>query len=145
MADDSGSGKVLKFPASGMSPFVKPETVKLDLGWDNHFIIVRKRLAVGAVKELQSAGIKWAGQDGKTGEPIMGLDMPKMALARVTAYVVDWSFRTDTNKPIAVTPQAIANLNPEVFDLIDAKLDEHVTAQAAEKNELPGATEQPSN
>ncbi len=145
MADDTGSGKVLKFPSSGMSPFVKPETVKLDLGWDNHFIVVRKRLAVGAVKELQSAGIKYAGQDGKSGEPIIGLDMPKMALARVTAYVVDWSFRSDDNKPIKVTPQAIQNLNPEVFDLIDARLDEHVTAQDAEKNVQTGATEPPSN
>ena len=141
MADDIGGGKVLKFPASGMSPFVKPETVKLDLGWDNHFIIVRKRLSVGAVKELQSAGIKYAGQDAKTGEPIIGLDMPKMALARVTAYVVDWSFRSDENKPIKVTPEAIRNLTEEVFDLIDAKLDEHVQAMAEEKKAEPGATQ----
>lgn len=150
MADDNGSvdvgaAKVIKFPAAGMSAFVKPETTKLDLGWDGHYIIVWKKLAVGAVKELQSAGIKYAGQDGKSGEPIIGLDMPKMALARVTAYVVDWSFRSDDNKPIKVTPQAIQRLNPDVFDLIDAKLDEHVQTQGAEKNAQPGATEQPSN
>ncbi len=140
-----GTQKVVRIPKSGMNPFVENDVTKIPLGWDDHFIVVRNVLGVGATKQMQSAGIKYVGQDEVSGEPKVGLDMPKMGVARANAYIVDWSFRDKNQVPIAVTPEAINALRPDVFDLISAKLDEHVEAMTADTKAEPGATEQTSN
>jgi hypothetical protein len=134
-----------------MQLFINPkDTVRLTLFDGQHWIDVKKRLSVKETKDIQAAGITHmsarASQESipeDQREVKMGLDMGRLSLARAEKYVVGWSF-TLGEAPVAVTPQAISDLLPEVFDAIDVALDAHIKEQEAEKKAKTGGTTAPS-
>lgn len=121
-----------------MGVFVKPEVRRYPFKYQDveFWIEVKRRLTTGELKRMQSAGIVdvQASRTQSPDEARLGLDMARLSLARCEAYLVDWNLTDDNGKTQPVTRATIEALDPDVFDLIDKLLDEHVTAQEKEKN-----------
>jgi len=121
--------------------FVQPETVRLDLHDGTSWIEVKRELTVGEDRRYRSAGLRRMSQPN--GETSVEVDWTAMALARVEAYLVDWSATKPDGKgkeqPVPVTRAAIEALASEDFDEIDAAINAHIEAIAREKKAKTGS------
>ena len=113
---------------------VAPDVVRLPLA-EGDWIDVKKQLNAGERARLSGAGLEAVRATGPNMKSrAIELNYERLELARIEAYVVKWSFVGLDNEPLKVTPEAIAALDPAIAKEIDAALDKHVEAAAAEKN-----------
>jgi hypothetical protein len=118
--------------------FVAPETCKLELS-DGDWIEIKKQLSVGDDRRYRSAGLKrLTGAPGSNAASV-DVDWAELALARVTTYLIDWSFTDANGKSINVSPQAIQELQPDDFEEIDAVIVKHIEEMTAEKKANAGS------
>jgi len=128
-----------------MSRFVRPETVKLDLT-DGDWLLVKRRLTAGEERHAFARILKQTA----VGER-MALDFEQTGLAKIVAYLLDWSLVDDTGAAVVIRDQAPAtveaillNLDPASFAEIFNAITAHETAQLdaldAEKKSQAGVT-----
>lgn len=122
--------------------FVTPESVRIDLkdgpNGEKNWIRIKKELSVGDDRRYRAAGMKnlRPGADVSSIE----IDWSEMAIARVNAYLVDWSATMpdpkdpDNPKKVKVTPQAIAELDRESFEEIDSAINAYIESATSAKN-----------
>jgi hypothetical protein len=114
--------------------FVSAAVVRLPLS-DGDWIEIKERLSWGEQNRLSGAGLTSFQADGGR-----GFNWEKWNLARIETWLVDWSFRDEADKPVRVSADAIAALDPETAAEIMAAIDAHVEAQEASKKAGAGAT-----
>jgi len=88
-------------------------------------------LTVGEDKRFRSQGLRRMSQSG--GDTAIDIDWSALALARVEAYLVDWSAKKPDGKDLPVSRGAIEALATEDFEEIDAAIQAHIEAQASAK------------
>ena len=114
-----------------MSRFVRPETVKLDLT-DGDWLLVKRRLTAGEERHAFARILKSTAY----GEP-MALDFEKTGLAKIVAYLLDWSLADDSgvvvirDQPAHVVEAALLALDPSSFHEIHHAINAHEAAQLA--------------
>ena len=123
--------------------FVTSESVRIDLkdGPDGskNWIKVKRELTVGEDRQFRAAGMKnlRPGADASSIE----IDWSEMAIARVHAYLVDWSATMpnpkdpDNPKKVKVSKEAIQSLDKESFEEIDNAIQAHIEAMGDAKKE----------
>lgn len=126
--------------------FVSPETVRINLNdgpsGEKNWIEIKKELTIGEEKKFRAAGMKNVRPGGDASA--IEIDWSEMAIARVDAYLVDWSATRPDPKnkdkfvAVPVTPQAIKSLSAEDFEEIDTAIQAHMTAEADRKKEKAG-------
>jgi hypothetical protein len=127
-----------------MSRFVRPETAKLEIS-DGDWLLVKKRLTAGEQRKAFARIVKRL----EVGKPTE-LDPEATGLAKIVAYLLDWSLVDDTgaivpvrDQPAAVVESALLALDPESFreihDLITAHEEREAEALAQEKKRRTGA------
>lgn len=115
--------------------FITPDTTRLDLS-DGDWVEVKTRLNWGETQRISSSLLRSI----KGSEDEMGIDWAKYGSLRLQTWLVDWSFKDGTDKPVKLTPAAIANLDPETAAEIDAVLSAHVEKLDAEKKATASTT-----
>src|SRR6478735_688564 len=114
--------------------FASQETTRIELS-DGDWLEVRDELSLGRQQKLAGAGI--GGLQGFDGGDLasvrMELDLSAFEIQRILAWVTEWSFRDGTGRPVALTREAVENLNAETAEEIKAALDEHVAAVEEKK------------
>lgn len=118
--------------------FVRPDTVRLTLK-NGDWIEVKKELTVGEDRRFRAAGLKRLSGSPGSQSASVDVDWEAMALARVEAYLTDWSAKDANGKDVSVTPSAIRNLASEDFEEIDQAIQTHIEAMADEKKVTAGA------
>jgi hypothetical protein len=114
-----------------MSRFVRPETVKIDLT-DGDWLLVKRRLTAGEERHAFARIL----QPTSYGEP-MRLDFEKTGLAKIVAYLLDWSLADDAgvvvirDQPAPVVEAALLALDPSSFAEIHTAINAHEAAQLA--------------
>lgn len=113
--------------------FVRPESTRLPLS-EGHWIEVKEKLPFGESERLRGMNFQLrASSDsfGKgAGQDDLRIDMSAYKLARMEAYIVDWSARDDQDKPVKVSRDALAALDQESADEIEAAIDAHIEGLA---------------
>lgn len=122
-----------------MDRFVKPQVTRLPLSGGD-WIDVKRRLNTGEQHDLFARMLPPLVTPGEK----MQLQSKEVLLAKVSAYLLDWSL-TDQGRPVPVTDGAIKNLDPDTFGEIRDAIDAHETAMTTEielaKKNLTGASE----
>ena len=111
--------------------FVTAATVRLELS-EGDWIEVKERLSYGEQQRLTGMAVGRAGDGG------IHLDYARYEIERLATWLVDWSFRDDQDKPVALSKKAIENLDPDTADEIDAALNAHIEARG--NPQTPGET-----
>jgi hypothetical protein len=113
-----------------MSRFVRPETVKLELTRGD-WLLVKRRLTAGEERHAFARILKPTAY----GEP-MALDFERTGLAKMVAYLLDWSLADDggvvvpiRDQPAAVVEAALLSLDPSSFAEIHHAITTHEAAQ----------------
>lgn len=114
----------------------KPSTTKVALA-EGDWIEFKNKLTVGEQKRLEGSGVAAVRdpQGDTRAKQSFELDFERLALARMEAYTVAWSFLGLDEKPLPVNPDTISSMPPEIFDECDKALDAHVAKVQAAKNE----------
>jgi hypothetical protein len=107
--------------------FVQPEIVRLDLS-DGDWVDVKKRLTVGEERAAFQAIVGEV--NSTTGWRRPNVEM--VGVAEMVAYIVRWSFRDANDLPVAVTVDAIKQMDSESFAEIEKALEKHIAAVEAE-------------
>lgn len=113
-----------------------PTTTRVALT-EGDWVEFKDKLTIGEKKRLEGSGVA-AVRDpsGDTrAKQSFELDFERLGLARLEAYVVAWSFVGLDKKALAVTPEAIGSLVPEIADELEKALDEHIKKVEAAKKE----------
>lgn len=122
--------------------FVKPKTIIVEIS-DGDTIEIKKELNVGELKEMSSAGLKHVSA-GDNNAPRFEFDSAATAFAKVTQYLVGWSFEEEDEKgdviPIELTEDAVRSLDEATYDEIVKAIDEHTEKLEKEKNAASGKT-----
>lgn len=118
--------------------FVVPDIVRLSLS-DGDWIDVKRRLNIGEQRAMFAQIYLSKAAD----QPVQ-MEVSKVGVARVAAYVIGWSFTDAAGKPVAYSPQTIDALDPtsfvEVLEAVDAHIAREDEQRAAEKNATTGET-----
>ena len=118
------------------SPFVVPDVVRIDLE-HGQWIDVKRELTYGETEDMYASMRK---QFGPNEIPL--LDPPRIGRARMSAYIVAWSFADANGKPVPVGDSAFADLRPSVAREIREALEQHEEdiqrTQDVEKKDLDG-------
>lgn len=117
-----------------MSVFVTPVTTRITLPC-GEWIEVAERLGIGAKKRVDTAGLRHV-DPAKPGA--IEVDFSEFSLARTCAYLKDWSFKDDQNRPVKVSRAAVEALDEEIYNEIETAITVHVEAMAARKKTLGG-------
>lgn len=128
-----------------MSRFVRPETEKLEIS-EGDWLLVKRRLTAGEQRRAFARIVKRL-EIGKPTE----LDPEAAGLAKMSAYLLDWSLRDDTGalvaireQPASVVEAALLALDPdsfrEIHDAITTHEETELAALAEEKKRRTGAT-----
>lgn len=123
---------------------VAPEVVQADLVWTdpdgiarNLWVKIKKFLTVGEERVVQTAGWKgvtgMAQGEGGGGDAEIRIDWKQTSFARAQAYLVDWSLEDDRHNRMPLTSASLQALHPEVFELIEKAISDHVQAMDTEK------------
>lgn len=119
--------------------FVTPEIHRIELD-EGQWIEIKKQLNVGESRRLATAGfknIKTRTEDqrgpGTDEMPEVGIDWPRMSMARVKTYLIDWSICDENDKRVKVTEGAIEALDPDKFTIIDEAIDKYLDSVEEEK------------
>lgn len=113
--------------------FVTPDVAHIELK-DGEWIDVKQELTVGEEKRYRSAGLKNVKQ--QDGQMSIEVDWVALALARVGAYLVDWSAKRSVGEgksvSVPVSAESINALDQDTFDEIDAAIQAHIDKRAAD-------------
>jgi hypothetical protein len=109
--------------------FVVSKSVRLPLS-DGDWIEVRNKLTVG---EARLATSSFVGSYRPDGSRTPNLETLGMGL--VFAYLLDWSFRDENDKPVKVSLDALKNLDLETYNEVDKAINAHVEAVEADEAE----------
>lgn len=92
----------------------------------------KQQLTVGELKKMSTAG--WRGLvSNDAGRGDIKVDFSENLLARVSAYLQDWSLDDADKVRLPLTRDTIEALHPKVFDAIDAALTAHIEKMEQEK------------
>ena len=127
-----------------MSRFVRPESEKLDIS-EGDWLLVKRRLTAGEQRRAFARIVKRL----EIGRPTE-LDPEATGLAKIVAYLLDWSLRDDTGTVVAIRDQpasvvegALLALDPdsfrEIHDAITTHEEAELAALAEEKKRRTGA------
>lgn len=127
------------------SEFVGADVERLDLSGEGRWVEVKREIGIRESKRIESAlfgGIRGVqeliGRQDLTGADIeMRLDGSQAFLLKLETYLVDWSFRDASDKPVKVNKSSIAALRPETAEEILAKLNEFLEVQERERQTDP--------
>jgi hypothetical protein len=114
--------------------FVSLATVRKELS-DGDWVEFKERLSYGEQQRLAGGALGRA-TGMFEGKPEVALDMAHYQIKRFAIWVVDWSFVDAKGRHVDVTEDAIANLDPDTAEEIDAALTAHIDAMEAEKKEM---------
>lgn len=103
-----------------------------------NWIEIKKELSKGEDSAMRSSGLRKLSQSDKEGGSAVDVDWKDLALGRVVMYLTDWSARDANDKPVKLTPTAIAELCTEDFEEIDEAIKAHVAALEEEKKVRSG-------
>ena len=128
-----------------MSRFVHPASVVLQISQGDS-LTVKARLNTGEQRAMFARMYRTP----ENGSPTAHLDPMAVSMARVTAYLLDWTFTNDQghlveirDRPVAEVEDALNALDPDDFVEIRQAIDAHIArleaARAAEKKTQPGA------
>jgi hypothetical protein len=113
-----------------MSRFVRPEAVKIDLTAGD-WLLVKRRLTAGEERQAFTRTLRPTAFN----QP-MALDFEQIGLAKIGAYLLDWSLVDDTgavvpvrDQPPAAVESALLALDPSSFTEIHAAINAHEAAQ----------------
>ena len=124
----------------GRSKFVGTGVVRIDLS-DDEWIEVKQELSYGEQKHL--AGNALVGSfDGK-GDPAVDFDLEEFTLSKVLVWLADWSFTDEQGNKVRVSRDALGALRGEVGDEVEAAIDKHAAAIAAEREAAKNLKAQP--
>lgn len=131
------------------SRFVRPGTKRLNLS-DGDWIDIKARLNIEEAKMLESAPLTSVKQtSGGTPEQArksaeVGLDWGGYWMAKLTVYLVDWSFIDGEEQAVPCTPSAIAALDPDSANECMAAIDAYLNEVALERAGKGAKTGKPS-
>lgn len=131
---------------------VPPESVTLELTWTDRaggvhpfWIKVKRRLTVGESRHVITAGWKGVSNVGRRGsepgDPEIKIDWKAQSFARALMYLQDWSLEDDTHKRLTVSADTLETLHPDVFELIENAITQHVEEMEQEKKVTSGDSE----
>lgn len=103
--------------------FVAPATARLDLT-DGDWVEVKEQITYGEQQRLSGAMLRTVRTTA--GDNEVGVDFARYAVLKLQTWLTDWSFRDAADKPVALTPAAIENLDPETAEEIDAAINKHL-------------------
>lgn len=124
----SEDNKIVELPVRRQRNwFVDPDITRIEIFDGDAWIEVKKELAYGEKQRLNGAGLTSIKrpEDGSTE---MGIDWGKFNLAKLSAWIVDWSLRDKNDKPVKVSPTAFAALDTDVADALLEAIDVHQEA-----------------
>ena len=117
-----------------MDRFIRPDVRTLTIS-DGDTLVVRARLTAG---ERRACYARMCGLIDAEGRRVV--DPQQVGLAKVTAYLLDWSLTDATGRQVAIRDLSIADLertldqlSPEDFEEISDAIDAHETAMLAER------------
>ncbi len=144
--------------------FVNPDTVRIDLKdtiveytavgaidengtlaeksmqrREKNWIEVKQELSAVEEKRFRTSGLKRMSQRKGDGDELQNdveIDWAAMALARVTAYLVEWSAKKPDGSRLPVSRDAIGLLDSASFDEIDTAIQAHIE-KAADAKKAP--------
>jgi hypothetical protein len=108
--------------------FVSRETTRLGLP-DGHWIEVKAQLSYREQSQLNARMYGRVTQEAlAAGGEGLGVDLESMAIEFLAIWLVDWSFRDEHDKPVALSRDAIGALDPDWADKVQAAIGQHVQA-----------------
>lgn len=125
-----------------MSIFVKSETDRIELQVDgqDHWIEVRRRLTAGARKKMEGSAFTHVEESSShAGEVALSFDPARMSVAKIVAYLVDWSF-TDEGTKVPVSKAMVEMLTEEAYAVIEKAIDAHEARVKGKKSEGPATS-----
>jgi len=122
----------------GRNRFVVPETVRIDLS-DGDWIEIKKKLNVGETRRMQLGGIKMTGKAGQK-EMEIAMDVEALSFAKVSVYLLDWSFEDANGKRLPLSQEAIEALDEPSYQEISEAIDKHTASMEEEKKAIPPST-----
>lgn len=105
--------------------------VRLELT-DGDWIEVKERLTYGEEQRLASGAFDKVSKPGDN-EAEFSMNMERYNILRLSIWLVDWSFIGPKGKPVRLSKEAIADLDPDTVTEIDAALTAHIERIEAEK------------
>jgi len=108
-------------------------TVRKELS-DGDWIEIKERLTYGEQQRLAGGALTRMTSTGNTDAGI-DLDFERYNLLRMATWLVDWSFVDARDKPVRINQAAIAALDPDTAEEIDAAITEHLEALEDLKNQ----------
>ena len=122
--------------------FVKPKVIRVEIS-DGDWIEIKNELTVGERKQMTAAGLRHV-TAGADNEPRFEFDSVATAFAKVSQYLVGWSFEEEDEKgdviPVKLSEDAVRGLDEDTYDEIVKAIDEHTEKLEKEKNAAGGGT-----
>lgn len=105
----------------GKFRFVKSEKARLPLT-DGDWVEIKQRLTVGETKRMQGQGFPSMTPANEFAESKFDVRWGAIEIARLEAYLLDWSFRDEHDKPVKLTRAAIEALDEATFEEVSAAI-----------------------
>lgn len=107
--------------------FTKLETTRLEFrfGW----VEIKTRLSFGEEQNLLAAMMNQTGTATEDDPLRLQMDLSGHKIARMLAYLVDWSARDDYGNRMIITAATLEALDARIGREIDVALDAHIDAQ----------------
>ncbi len=110
--------------------FVDPETVRVKLFGGEQWVEIKRALTFGDEQLLSGATMAWFQRAEGRAERDVAVDWQRAQLQKLIVWILDWSFKDKAGKPVKVTPEAIAALQPKVALEIGNAINKHVRESA---------------
>jgi hypothetical protein len=119
-------------------PIVRPETVRVTLA-DGEWLELAKELTAGEYRDMLAAQFK----DAPNSENGVGLDLTKLGMNKLLAYVKNWSFIDTQDMTLPITEDWLKKFDQqtfeEVLEAVNAHHNECEKVIGARKNGRAGA------
>lgn len=124
--------------------FVTPDVERIPLkdgpDGEKNWIEVKRELTAGEKQRYRTAGLsRMHAAAGAGNDTAIDVDWERMALARVEAYLVDWSAKDAKGKDVKVSASAIRALSEDDFREIDEAIEAHVARMDEAKKTQGGS------
>lgn len=131
----------------GRNRFIASGVKRFDLT-DGDWVEIKELLNTGETKAVESAGedkpVIVRDPDGRD-KVMERIDWKRYSIERMFVYLTDWSFKDANGKPVKITLESLAALEPESFSEIEAHIIAHILATAAAKKAAREAREKESS
>lgn len=116
--------------------FITPESIRLPIS-GGEFIVIKKRLSHGERDDMMTT----LAPHMTPGKDITVATKSARAIA-VASYLIGWSSPVPMSPSLSMQERidTLNGLDPDDFDEIERALNDHVTIEAASKNETGGAS-----